>query len=132
MSILSDQPSCGHYKSHSPAALTARLINQCVLVPSTCQSIPRCSEAELQATTCPQDTCIGNPFSRAQSDALPLYLFLFSLEHLRKGGHGSWLSDRCAGSDNSQMVISFKNLLPSSSAFLNGYCWFLGCSSHGL
>lgn len=95
MSILSDQPSCGHYKSHSPAALTASLINQHVLVPSTCQPIPRCSGAELQATTCPQDTWMGNPFSQAQSDALPLCLFLFSLEHLRKGGHGSWLSDRC-------------------------------------
>lgn len=111
---VSDWPWWGHYKSLSPASVTAGLSPQHVLVPPTRHTVPRCSGTELQATPWFQGTHIGNPFSGAQSGIWPLCLFPISPECLRKDGHGSWLSDRCGWAIIIHRWSSFfKKLLPS-------------------
>lgn len=62
------------------------------------------------------------------------YLFLFSLEYLRKGERGSWFSARCGWYwqfTNGHLLQGSASFL-TFSAFLSVYSWFFGLSSHGL
>lgn len=120
------------YKSHSPAALTARFINQHVLLYAN--PFPGAQGQSCKSQVVLRTHALAIPSQGLTAMPYHCYMFLFSLEYLRKGERGSWFSARCGWYwqfTNGHLLQGSASFL-TFSAFLSVYSWFFGLSSHGL